>query len=398
MDPNAGEPIQAPSQQGGGLADTVASALPTIGAIPGGILGGVGGAALGGAAGQGYGEMLKHAGEIPGAIADVARHAFSQPAATLQGFLTGAGEGAARAGLAGGTQATGQVVGKGIGAGLNLLGKGIYRGGVALLPKSIKQEFATKAGGKVVSGGARLAKAGFDEGIALTERGAAKASRVADDVSDQVSQKLAAMERVTPPIQPREVTPALRSVRDVMQKRADLGKPNEIPDLAVQAKTFGAKHKGGLRLTRANELKRQAQADADAAYAALSKGNIVKDTGLLTDRAMAHGLREAIENRVPSVAPLNERLQGLIGLRQGAEHAAGTGHILSRLGGAGVLGGLGLSGGVLPALAAAGAGAALTTPGGATATGLGFKAAAPVAEQGSARLLALLAQLLAEDQ
>ncbi len=89
----------------------------TLGGMVGGMAGGKIGAAIGGAAGQGYQQLIEHATELPGAVADVARNLVSQPAATLKGFVYGAGEGAARAGIQGAEQAgltgAGQLIAKG---------------------------------------------------------------------------------------------------------------------------------------------------------------------------------------------------------------------------------------------------------------------------------------------
>lgn len=127
-------------------------------------------------------------------------------------------------------------------------------------------------------------------------------------------------------------------------------------------------------LSDAQRLKRAEQTLAQNAYRAKDAGKIVQ----LSPRAqfaeqVARGTREAIEREVPGVAPINQRTQSLLGMERAAAQASDTGHILSRLGGAGVAGVIGFGGGVLPAAAAAGAGLMLTTPGGLTALGLGAK-------------------------
>ncbi len=113
-------------------------------------------------------------------------------------------------------------------------------------------------------------------------------------------------------------------------------------------------------------------------------------------KSVAQGTREAIEREVPNVGPINARTQDLLGLDRAATQASNTGHILSRLGGAGISAGIvGSGGGLLPAVAAAGAGALLTTPGGLTATGLALR---PIASHlPSATRAAILAALLSEE-
>lgn len=382
-DPNAGDPVPQ-TEQSGGWGETIASALPTLGGLAGGITGGIGGAALGGAAGQGYGELLKHAGEIPGAIADVARNAISQPGATFQGFLTGAGEGAARAGLKGGAEGAGQAVGGVIGKGIEKTGKLVYKGGVALLPKGIKQEFP------------QLAEAGFREGVALTGRGAQKATKGVESSAQAVRDKLGVMQRAgSAPVDIQSAVAATgRTAGKVGKEPLRAQKLQEISDFNTALR---AENPRPIPLTDANEMKTAAQRVATQGYKQIDRGAPINSLPLDLNMDVARGLREAIEQRVPSIGPMNARTQDFIGLEKAAEHSSQTGHILSRLLGAGALGGLGLSGGgMIPAIGAGAAGAALTTPGGATTTGLMLKGAAPYAEHTSARLAALLAQLAAE--
>lgn len=92
----------------------------TIGSIAGQFLGGGNPAVTGAlsAGGRGYGEVLQHANEIPGAIADVARNlASGDPAvigATGHGAAQGAAEGATDAALTGASAAALQSVGNAI--------------------------------------------------------------------------------------------------------------------------------------------------------------------------------------------------------------------------------------------------------------------------------------------
>lgn len=364
-DPNAGQPIEAqvaPDAPAAGLLPTAGGLVGSLVGTVGGWPGRIAGAGVGGALGKGA-ELFMD--EKDDSLVDSIR----------------------QMGTAGLQQAGGEVAGGVIGKGVQKAGKLVYKGGVALLPKTLKREYPS------------IAQVGFQEGIPLTGKGAQKAEGLLTTGAKAVDDKLALMQRsgLAAPIQPREIVQGLRPVRDTLKKRADLGLPDETPALAQRAAAFGAKNKGGIPLTKAQSLKREAQAMADTAFKAQRAGNVIKDDEMLANRAMAQSLRGAIESRVPSVGPMNERLQGLKGVMEGAEHAAGTGHILSRLGGGGLAAGLGFSGGgAIPALGAGAAGLAMTTPQGLTTTGLGLKAAAPVVDRASARLLALLAQLATE--
>lgn len=124
-----------------------------------------------------------------------------------------------------------------------------------------------------------------------------------------------------PPVKVREVVSELGPVRDTLAKRTQLGNPNELPSVVERAKLLKARNPNGIPLSRAQELKSEAQDAAAKTYKALDRGNIVNDTGALTDKAIATGLRKSIEARVPGVAGVNSRTQGLMGLTKALEDA-----------------------------------------------------------------------------
>jgi hypothetical protein len=341
----------APSAPAGGMLPTggafAGSLLGTLGGIPGRIAG----AATGGAIGKGA-EMF-----------------FDEKDDTLGDSLKAMGAGGA------------------VGKGLKALGGGLYRGGVRLLPRTLRQEHEN------------IAETGLREGIALTKRGATKAGELVGQSRQKADAIIGAAEQAgAPPVRPIEVISALRPVGQKMKTQAALGLPDETPALAQRARAFAAQNKGGIPLTKAQGLKREAQDLATTAYKARDKGAVINGMEALTNEAQAKGLRRAIEARVPAVADVNTRTQDLMGLTRGAEHASETGHILSRLGSGGLVGGLAGFGGLGPAALGAGAGLALGTPGGLTATGLGMRklgSAASYSPQ-ALRLAALLGQLAAE--
>ena len=142
--------------------------LPTAGALVGGVVGGIGGtvgglgvggvpgaiggAALGGAAGEATRQLYRRATgqSAPGSPMDAAK--------TI--------------GVVAGREGALQAAGGAIGKGLSAAGWGLYRGGVALLPKALKQEFPD------------LAEAGLREGVSLTRRGVEKAGRLAGESAE----------------------------------------------------------------------------------------------------------------------------------------------------------------------------------------------------------------------
>ena len=274
----------------------------------------------------------------------------------LRSLMQGGSPDAAEVVTSGLTGSTLQAAGPVVGA----LGKGLYKGGVALLPKGIKQA------------NPNIAATGWREGIALTRRGAdkaddaVKASRATADGMIAAAQAGGAK-----PIQPMEVLRELRPVGQEVRTQAALGASDDMPALVQRARRFI--DKGPVDLVHAQGMKRKAQDLATTAYKARDKGAVINSTEALTNEAQARGLRKALETRVPNLGAVNARTADLGGVREGAEHASQTGHILSRLGGAGLIGAIGSGGGALPAIAGAGAGLALTTPGGLTATGLALK-------------------------
>lgn len=330
--------------------------LPDAGALGGSILGSltgplapvtrVLGAGIGGALGKGA-EMF-----------------FDEKDDTLMGSLKAMGaEGAKQ----GGMEIAGGVAGKG----LKLLGRGAYQGGIALLPKGIKQEFAKEGMGKV----------GFKRNIALTARGAKKADKEIAKSSEEAKNLLwKADERGAKQITPNDVLRHgdMEKVADKAARREQLGRTDEVEKVLGRVTDFVKRNRDPIRLTKAQPLKREAQELAEPVFRALDKGNVVRDTDALVDRSLAKGYRRSIEESAKGVdidvAPINRTTEALIGLKEGAQHAADTGHILSRLGGAGIGAGIaGFTGGMFPAVAAAGAGSLFTTPGGLTRTGLGLK-------------------------
>jgi hypothetical protein len=274
-----------------------------------------------------------------------------------------------------GIQAAGPAVG--------LLGKGLYKGGAALLPKGIKQQYPN------------IGTTGFKEGIALTRRGAAKADDAIASSSNKAKDMIAVgHQQGAPPIQPMEVLREMRPVGKKLALRAEAGRANEMPVLMDRAKKLIAG--GPIPTPKGNAMKGELQDLSTAAYRAQDRGAVINGTEALMDKKQAQGLRLALERRTPGLGDVNARTQDLMGVRAGAEHAADTGHVLSRLGGAMAFGGMAGPAGALPAVAAAGAGATMTTPGGLTAAGLALKGAGKVLPD--ALRAALLLELLTRDE
>lgn len=203
--------------------------------------------------------------------------------------------------------AAGEGVGRGIVAGANVVVpkilKGILRPG-----KNVQQEFGDVVGvmrreqipvGQSAEAGARMSQSADTAKQMIADAEAAGASA----------------------IRPREVTSNLRDVTTVTKGRAKLGKPDETSEVAQRARAFYRQNKGGIPLTEAQTMKQQAQREASNVFRAIDRGNVVKDTDALSDKAIAQGLRGAIESRVPGVKPQNTRTQELMGLERALSDA-----------------------------------------------------------------------------
>lgn len=250
------------------------------------ILGGMAGAGLGAAGGAG----LAIAGR---------QLATGRPESGIETAKTMATQGA--------VNAAGEGVGRGIASAANVVVPKVLKG--ILRPyKNVQQEF-----GDVV-------------GVMRRERIPVGKSDVAGarmgESAKQASQMIADAEAAgAAPIRPREVTKKLGDVRDVTTQRARLGKPDETGEVAARARSFQQKNKGGIPLTEAQSLKQAAQKEASTVFRAIDRGNVVKDTGALMDKAIAQGLREGIEARVPAVRGVNARTQELMGLERALSDA-----------------------------------------------------------------------------
>jgi hypothetical protein len=111
----------------------------------------------------------------------------------------------------------------------------------------------------------------------------------------------------------------LGSVRSELSDRALSGDANDA--LSTLEQRFLSQRKAPLTLQEAQRLKQAEQGLADTAYKAEASGGPVNGIDARFHQGVARGAREAIEQRVPSVGPLNAQTQSLIGLRNAIENA-----------------------------------------------------------------------------
>lgn len=110
-----------------------------------------------------------------------------------------------------------------------------------------------------------------------------------------------------------------------LRKRVDIGQANELSRVGRRGKailrTTGGRG-GDLPLTRAQALKETAQDASSGAYRAMERGaqkQLSADD--LLDTAVARGMKQGIERKVPGVGPQNARTQKLIGGTRALEDA-----------------------------------------------------------------------------
>lgn len=261
-------------------------------------------AALGGAGGAGF-----------GIAADAARRG---PSPTM-------GDDAKTMARDGGLAALGEGVGRGVMAVAKAGGKLLYR--TALRPSmGLQREFGD------------VAETGLREGAPVSDAGLARTGDELSLSADKVKRLIADAEAAgAPPVTTREVASEFGDVFQQGRRQAQLGKPDPRPPVVGRLRAFDARNPNGIPLTRAQELKGEAQDLASRAYRAEDLGNPINDLSAASDKAMARGLRQGIETRVPEVGPLNQRSQELIGLERALEDATrrnvpGVGSVRTLLG------------------------------------------------------------------
>jgi hypothetical protein len=163
-------------------------------------------------------------------------------------------------------------------------------------------------------------------GVGLRERIPVGGSNVAADRMRESASRARGMVKAAedagaPPIKSKELHGEFRKVGETLQKRRDIGMPDESAELTTRAKLIHRANPNGIPLTRAQDIKGEAQEMASRTFRAIEQGNPVRDTTALTDKAVATGLRKAIEQRVPGVADVNRRTQELMGLQEALEAA-----------------------------------------------------------------------------
>ncbi len=289
--------------------DRLLALLPSAGGVVGGMTGGIGGAA-----GEGYGQLLKHARELPGAAADVASNLISQPGATLRGAVSGALEGAKDSGIQGGLQALYELGGKAVTAGLSTAGRAVYRG---YLKPSLSGPLLDKA--------SEIVETGIREALPVTDAGAAKAAQLTTELKGEVERILA---NTKGEVNLSDVADQVRAF--AKRKYFMPGKPTADYEAAMKVadelgnhpstpvNPFDPSQPVTANLSRSNAIK-------TGLDESVGESNFGVDRGATktAQKVARRGVRQAIEAQAPEVGPLNARESKLIDLSNALDKATG---------------------------------------------------------------------------
>ena len=319
--------------------ESIATAMPNVGGMVGsmaggraGTIGGIAGSAIGGAAGYGYGQLIRHAAEIPGALVDVGRNLVNEPVATMRGALQGMGEGAAEAGISGAVQGAVDAVGRGV---VQPVAKGLY--GLALRPiKTFRDKYGTKA----------LLDTGFAQRILPTKGGAAKAmSRVTASKAeqegmarafDQSGGQLPSTMRTVH----ESLSPMIAQAR--LAERAAGTSPAGRQAILDAGKNVVRDNPARLSAQQMIELKHSADRLADPAYRLAERTGVsvpqASEAGIA--KGMSKGYRQTLNKAIgPKYTAKGLQTKALYGVSKAADYAAERPQMLTNVlsGGAGLL-------------------------------------------------------------
>ena len=319
--------------QAGAIAGGLASAPFTGGmSIPASM----GLAGLGAAGGAAYGQLAK--------------------GATTGDFGTPSGN-AAQIAKEGALGAGGEGFGRAAGQALRFAGRVVYKS--ALRPAmALQRDFGD------------IAATGLREGVPVTDAGAARVTEQLGDLGNKTRGILAAKDAERPivrgylppaqgvelgsaPIHPtmpdlrdarsagvlmrdlpptpgggapaQMVAPAEIAQRGLGAARSDLSNRalagDALDEIGALENRFLSQRTRPMSLVDTQAMKQAEQELADSAYKAQAMGHPVNGVETQFHRGIARGSREAIEQRAPEVAPLNQQAQKLIGLKLALEDA-----------------------------------------------------------------------------
>lgn len=172
-------------------------------------------------------------------------------------------------------------------------------------------------------GGEAIVKTALEEAAPITEGGLQKVKgRLGESRGKALDMVKSADDAGATLVEPEEVIQKFRPVISTLRKRIDIGKPSELPQVGQRGRGIVRTTDRGLPVTRAQQLKEEAQDAASGAYRARDLGNVKElSADDLLDEATAKGFQESVETRVPGIAGQNKRTQSLKGASLALEDA-----------------------------------------------------------------------------
>ena len=266
--------------------ETAADLLPTAGGFIGGMVGTVPGvriatAGIGGAAGEGYRQLATHAGELPGAVVDVARNLMAEPTATLSGFVEGAKAGAQQAALQGAIQAAGQ-------------GGGEVLRGVASKASPWLMNRALNLTAKLSREFPNMSTTMLEQALTVSKGGLEKARALLKVEKGKATAALAQAQATGATVPITAATDGLQKTLIEVLNSADI--EGGLATLAAVERRIAGGRAGALTPTAADALKTSLQTESKQLYAAAKMGqgkpNVSVRARALAD--MAASLNDAI--------------------------------------------------------------------------------------------------------
>lgn len=324
-DPYAGEPLRVNSR----AQKIAADSAPTVGGMVGGMAGGVPGAIVGGAAGKGYGDLIAHGAEIPGALADVAHNMLSEPMATMQGAFNGIAQGAGDTAKAAGIEGVSQVAGNAVAKAGGVMAKWLMNRATTRVSAKLMQEFPDLSD-TLIDEALTVSKGGYDKArglLTVAKKKATAALRTADSAGSTVpvhmnpdvaeSFKTALLEDA---IKSRGLDPNAHGVVTTATNRL----PQHLRTLFKEIDE--AAERGwvmDVKPTQADLLKRRLQLESRPTYAQRGAPNGPRALGMdSAERAeFASQLNAAIDNVASGYKAANAEAQPLIGATRGIKQA-----------------------------------------------------------------------------
>src|SRR3990167_80583 len=323
-----GTPAAAPVASAG-IGSILVDAIPTVGGMVGGMVGGVPGAIAGGMAGKGYETLIERGGEIPGALVDVAKNLFSEPVATMRGFVEGQGEGSLDAAKAGGVQGAGELAGVGLSKGAGVLSKWLMNRATTRVTERLTREFPDLAD-TLIDNALTVSKGGYDKarGLLVLAKKKANAALAAADNAGAVV-----------PVQINDdVAQSLKTalLEDAIKNRglatpthgAVTSATNRMPQhLRTLFKDIDAAAANGwavdLKPSHADLLKRRLQQESKPVYANQAAPNGPRSVGMdATERTeLAQQINNAIDAIANGYKAANAEAKPLIGAVRGIKQA-----------------------------------------------------------------------------